>query len=421
MYGLLGKTLGHSFSKIIHETMTPSMDYHLYETSDLKNFFRARPFKAINVTHPYKEACMPFLDALDKTAKEAGVVNTIIDEEGKLVGYNTDYLALKQLIQNSFPSKRNTRVGIIGNGATSKSITKALLALGYAKPHIFARHPKKDEHALEGIEEFSSIEVLIQATPVGMFPNNDQTFAFSLESFPNLNLVFDLIYNPLKTHLLLEAEDLGIQAINGLEMLVEQARESQKRFFKDYTPMAKEDLLDTLRRKITNLVLIGLPFSGKSHFGRLLKERLDKPLVDIDQVVEDTENAPIHAIFQKKGEPYFRELEEAKVMDVAKRYGQIIVPGGGIVLSKVAMDALRQNGIIVFLDLSLDLIDEEMMRGRPLAESLDDLANLKKKRQPLYERYADFIISKDTWDEKTITARIEEALNEYFDSERTQS
>ncbi|MFW6298284.1 MAG: shikimate kinase [Bacillota bacterium] len=419
MYGLLGKTLGHSLSKIIHETMTPSMDYHLYETSDLKNFFRARPFKGLNVTHPYKEACIPFLDGLDETAKEAGVVNTIIDEEGKLIGYNTDYLALKQLIRNVFPSKRSTVCAIIGNGATSKSITKALMALGYAKPIIFARHPKKGEFALDQIEEHPSIEVLIQATPVGMFPNNDQKFAFSLETFPKLTLVFDLVYNPLKTHLLLEAEKLGIKAINGLEMLVEQARESQKRFFKGYTPIAKEELLYTLRKEITNVVLIGLPFSGKSHFGRLLKERLDKPLIDIDKAVEDSENAPIHAIFQKKGEPYFRDLEEAKVMEVAKRYGQIIVPGGGIVLSEAAMDALRQNSIIVFLDLSLELIDEDMMRGRPLAESLKDLEKLKKKRQPLYEKYADFIISKDTWDEKTITARIEEALDEYFDSKRT--
>ncbi|MFW6298763.1 MAG: shikimate kinase [Bacillota bacterium] len=421
MYGLLGKSLGHSLSKTIHETLTPSMDYHLYETSDLKNFFRARPFKAVNVTHPYKEACMPFLDGLDETAEEAGVVNTIIDEKGKLIGYNTDVLALKQLIRDYFPANRDTVVAVIGNGATSKSIKKALTSLGYAAPHIFARHPKTNEKRLETIEEHPSIEVLIQATPVGMYPDNDQRFGFSLEAFPDLKLVFDLIYNPLRTHLLLDAKRLGIKGINGLEMLVEQARESQKRFFKDHAPMPKDKLLEILRKKVTNLVLIGLPFSGKSHFGRLLKERLDKPLIDVDQAVEDSENAPIHAIFQKKGESYFRALEEAKVKEAAKRYGQVIVPGGGIVLSKAAMESLRQNSIIIFLDLSLDLIDETMMRGRPLAESLDDLKKLKAKRQPLYEKYADFIISKDTWDEETIIARIEEALDEYFNSKRSQS
>lgn len=421
MYGLLGKSLSHSLSKTIHETMTPSMDYHLYETDDLKNFFRARPFKAINVTHPYKEACVPFLDVLDETAKTIGVVNTIIDENGRLVGYNTDLLALKHLIRTYFPDDPGTKTAIIGNGATSKSIVKAMEALGYQTPSVYARNPNEGEFHLGDIEGNTAIEVIVHATPVGMYPDNEGALSFSLDSFMNLKLVFDLIYNPLRTNLLMKAEKLGVPVMNGLEMLVEQARESQKRFFRDYDPPSTHSIVNTIRRKITNVTLIGLPFSGKSHFGRLLKDRLDKPLIDIDQSIENAENAPVHAIFKKKGEAYFRKTEEAKVIEVAKRYGQIIIPGGGIIMNERAMRTLKQNSVIIFLDLNLNLIDEDVMKGRPLAKTPEALERLKEERQPLYEQYADHIIAKDTWDESTIMQRIEEALDEHFDPQRTQS
>lgn len=401
--------------------MTPSMDYHLYETDDLKNFFRARPFKGINVTHPYKEACVPFLDALDETARSIGVVNTIVDENGRLVGYNTDLLALKHLIQTYFPDDPTTLTAIIGNGATSKSIVKAMKGLGYETPRIYARNPNEGERHLNTIEEDTDIEVLVHATPVGMYPDNEGELSFSLENFKALRLVFDLIYNPLRTNLLLKAEKLGIPVLNGLEMLVEQARESQKRFFEAYEPRAKASVVNTIRRKITNVTLIGLPFSGKSHFGRLLKDRLDKPLIDIDQAIENSENTPIHAIFKKRGESYFRRVEEKKVIEVAKRYGQVITPGGGIIMNERAMRTLRQNSVIIFLDLNLNLIDEGVMKGRPLAQTPEALERLKKERQPLYKQYADYVIAKDTWDETVIMKRIEEALDEYFNPERTQS
>ena len=418
MYGLLGKSLSHSLSKTIHETMTPSMDYHLYETDDIKNFFRARPFKAINVTHPYKEACVPFLDVLDDTAKSIGVVNTIIDKGGKLVGYNTDLLALIQLVRRYFPGKKDTAIAIIGNGATSKSMSQAVTELGYVKPMVFARNPKEGEYPLAEIESYTDIEVIIHATPVGMYPDNEGELDFSLDVFESIKLVFDLIYNPLRTNLLLKAESLGIPVLNGLEMLIEQARESQKRFFENHSPVDRDALVNTIRKKLTNIALIGLPFSGKSHFGRILKERFDKPLIDIDKSIENTEKAPIQTIFQKKGERYFRALEKQKVMEAAKRYGQILAPGGGIIMNDLAMRTLKQNSVVIFLDLNLDLIKGETLQNRPLVTTLEDLNRLKETRQPLYRHYADYTISKDTWDEETIVQRIEEALDEYFNTQR---
>ncbi len=415
MYGLLGKSLSHSLSRVIHERLNDSITYNLYETEDLKAFFRARPFKAINVTHPYKEACIPYIDTLDASAEKIGAVNTIVDEDGILVGYNTDYKALRTLIANNFPEAKNKPVGIIGNGATSKTLNMALRDEGYSNLFVFARHPEVQEYPLSQITQHSSLSVLINATPVGMYPNNEESFAFSLRSFENLELVFDLVYNPLKTNLLLEAEARKVRYINGLSMLLRQAIYAQELFFNTPLEAAYETHFSTLEKDLYNIVFIGLPFSGKSHYGRLMAKSMDKPFIDIDQSIERKERSKIETIFKTKGEPYFRALEVNKVLDIAKRHGQVIAPGGGIVLSDKAMHALKQNSLIIFLDLDLTLLKEKSLENRPLIQDMNDLKALKAKRQTLYESHATLTIHKNTMDETIIARRIKEAINDYLD------
>ncbi|MGM0436092.1 MAG: shikimate kinase [Bacillota bacterium] len=415
MYGLLGKSLKHSLSKAIHERLNPSITYNLYETDDLKAFFRARPFVAINVTNPYKEACMPYLDKLDESAQKIGAVNTIVDKDGVLVGYNTDYDALRAIIASRFPNDKKSLIAIIGNGATQKTLVTALKDEGYRHLRTFARNPETDQYALKDIDHHSDLDVLINATPVGMYPNNEQSFDFSLEAFDALKLVFDLIYNPLKTNLLLEAEQMNIEYINGLSMLLKQAMKAQEFFFDRPLNIDYSSFLKTLEKDLYNIVFIGLPFSGKSHYGRLFASSMDKPFIDIDQSIERQERSKIATIFKAKGEAYFRQLEAHKVLDIARRHSQVIAPGGGIILSEKAMRALKQNSLIIFLDLDLTLLEESTLENRPLVQDMSDLIALKKNRQSLYERCATLTIRKDTWDETVIKNRIEDAINEYLD------
>jgi len=415
MYGLLGKTLKHSLSQVIHERLNPSITYNLYETDDLKAFFRARPFVAINVTNPYKEACIPYLDRLDDSAKKIGAVNTVVDKDGDLVGYNTDYDALRSIISSRFPDNFESLIGIVGNGATQKTLLTALEDEGYKNILVFARNTERDQKNLQDIETFKTIDVLVNATPVGMYPNNQQTLDFSLNAFDDLKLVFDLIYNPLKTNLLLEADDMNIEYINGLSMLVKQAMKAQEIFFDRPLTTDYKTFLNTLEKTLYNIVFLGLPFSGKSHYGRLFSSIMEKPFIDIDQSIERHERLKIDTIFKSKGEAYFRQLEEDKVLEIAKGHSQIISPGGGIILSQKAMQALSQNSLIILLDLDLSILDKNVLKNRPLVQSMDDLHALKLKRQPLYEKYATLTIKKDTWDEEIIKKRIEEAIHEYLD------
>ena len=414
MYGLLGKSLKHSLSKKIHERLNKTITYNLYETDDLKAFFRARPFKAINVTNPYKEACLPYIDRLDASAKAIGAVNTIVDEDGLLIGYNTDYKALRTVIAKHFPADTSTFVGIVGNGATSKTLLKALHDDGYVNVMVFARHPSVNEESLSAIETYTSLRVLINATPLGMYPNTEQSFDFSLDIFKQLTLVFDLIYNPLKTNLLLEAKKENIPYINGLPMLVKQAMFAQEIFFATSFEKVYERFYKSLEIELYNIVFIGLPFSGKSHYGRLLSTLYDKPFIDIDQSIERQEHAKIETLFTTQGEAYFRALEEKKVLSIAKRHAQVVAPGGGIIQSASAMHALMHNSLIIFLDLDLSILSPENLRNRPLIQNINDLKSLQAKRQPLYETYASITIRKDTWDEAVIINRIKEAIDDYF-------
>ncbi len=411
MYGLLGKKLAHSFSVYIHEALSPSMHYQLYETDDVAAFLKSAPFKGLNVTIPYKQAVIDHLDTVDESVTITGVVNTIVKKDNKLHGYNTDYMALKNLVETHYPKNINARITILGNGATARSLLSVFKQKNYQNITICARNPKAGEHSLDAIPE--DTQVLINATPVGMFPDVDGAFDIDFTPLNSLKLVHDLVYNPFNTRLIIAAKDHGIKTMNGLELLFTQAFYAQQHF--GLSPKTDiHQLLNTFLKQFMNIVFIGLPFSGKSHYGRRLAKQSDKPFIDIDTLIEDRTGTSIKHLFMYKGEPYFREVEQTLVKEVARQHRQIIAPGGGVVLDHDTMVALKQNAFVIYLEMNDALIDNLTLKNRPLIKSKDDWHRLKQKREKLYKHYADTIIIKDTMDDAVILKKIEEALNAYF-------
>ena len=412
MYGLLGKTLSHSFSSEIHKVLNPSLSYELYETNDIESFIRNVAFEGLNVTNPYKKDMLSLLDELDESSAKTGVVNTVKKEGHQLKGFNTDYLALKTLMNLSFQNRTNQSVGILGNGATMRSVKQALRDLNYQNITVYARHPDPGEHPLSELSDRH--EILINATPVGMFPHNHDTMAEEIQNFQHLDIAMDLIYNPLKTNFLLNAQSAGAKVFNGLPLLFLQAAYAQNIWLDRPIPKDWQSEVDAFESELKNIVLIGLPFSGKSHYGYLLERHMNKKYIDIDRLIEAKANTKIETIFQTMGEEKFRGFEHDITIKKAKQHRQIIATGGGIVQNKTAMQSLKQNGLIVWLDVASNLVEKKKLSNRPLIKTLADWKALKKRRQEAYQDYADIIIEKDTEDEAIILERLKEVLHGYF-------
>lgn len=416
MYGLLGKTLTHSFSKDIHESFT-NVPYHLLESDDLSTFFASTPFLGLNVTIPYKQAVIPYLDSLSEEAAALQTVNTIVRKEGKLHGYNTDYAGLAHLLSTNGIDVSNQVVLILGNGSTSRTIQY------YCRQHsarsiiVAARHPNDGEYHMSDHSHYKDASIVFNATPVGMFPNNDDFLPVSLEAMPRLRSVIDVIYNPLRSTLLQAAESLGKQAVNGLGMLIVQAVKAIELF---HGISVSEDRIHTYHRALlkrrTNLVLIGMPMSGKSHYARLLAERYGKTLVELDAEIERRVGQSIPDLFATIGESGFRSLEAELVQETATGFHQVISCGGGVVLNADNVRRLKHNGLILFLDMPLAMLQECNPRHRPLLKQPGALKRLFEERYPIYQSCADFIIPKTSYDEVEILANIEVTLHEYFDS-----
>lgn len=420
MYGLLGKTLKHSMSKHIHEYIHP-MDYRLIEIDDLDPFFKARKFKGINVTIPYKKAVIPYCDALDDSVVKTGVVNTIINTNGFLKAYNTDYLALKNIIEAQFPPPKDADIAIIGNGATTQSLYTALSALEYSKITVYARTPKtKEEQSFDQIKP--SHTVLINTTPIGMYPNNHMSFPIDLALLPHLDFVFDVVYNPLKTSLILAAEARNIKTLSGLSMLITQAHYANQYFFHThYNKTLIEETYKYIYKMMMNITLIGLPFSGKTTYGKLLGNRYNKTFIDIDDAIIKDANMPITDIFKVHGEAYFRSRELAKTTAISKDLNQIISTGGGVVLNPENITSLKQTSVIVYLDLAQHLMKTIRFHSRPHVQSYEALLDLKTERHELYKNAADITIYKDTLIRKVIMNRLEVKINEYINYQWTKS
>ena len=385
-YGLIGEKLGHSFSKPIHEKIA-GYTYEIKEIArgDLDAFMKAKEFCGINVTIPYKADVIPYLDYIDPVAEKIGAVNTIVNKDGKLYGYNTDFGGLKMLIEKCGFDYEGKKVIIAGTGGTSKTANAVAHALGAAT----VLHVGRPEDAgYEGVNYenvytlHGDADYIINTTPLGMYPNCD---AYSLEvsKFNNLKGLTDVVYNPLRTRLSQKAEECGVKSACGLYMLVCQAVLACEKFTgKEFnTEKVATEIFAEIVSEKQNIVLIGMPGSGKSTIGKALSEKTGKTFIDTDDMIV-SEYGVISDIFKEKGEEYFRDIETQKVKQAAKMNGMIIATGGGAVLKKENVDALRQNGIIVFLNRPIeDIVPTD---DRPLSS---DLASLKKRFEERYDIY----------------------------------
>lgn len=390
MYGLIGEKLGHSFSKEIHEQLADYAYQLIPLTRDeFPRFMAEKNFDGINVTIPYKEEVIPFLDELDASAEKIGAVNTIVNRDGKLIGYNTDFDGLMYLLEMNDIDITGKTVMILGTGGTSKTITAVCRELGAKQVYKVSRGGGM-YFTYEQAEELDDVQVIFNASPRGMYPDN-YAKPFNTTYLPRLEAVVDVIYNPLNTNLVLMALAQNLNTVGGLEMLVAQAKRAAEIFTGKEIPDSKNgEIYLNLCKKLQNIVFIGMPCSGKSTVGQLLAERLGKPFVDIDAEIEKAADKSIPDIFAQDGEAEFRRLETATLRKFAAANGQIIATGGGIVKDMQNIQALQQNGILFFLDRDIDKLENS--GGRPLAKNKEDLEKLREERYHIYDRYCDYKI-----------------------------
>jgi shikimate dehydrogenase len=392
-YGCIAEHLSHSFSALIHAELA-DYTYELHELApcEVESFMLARDFRAINVTIPYKQTVIPYLDEVDEIARRIGAVNTIVNRDGRLYGYNTDFAGMCALIAHAGLDLSGKKVAILGTGGTSRTARAVAAHLGAAQILTVSRR------AGEGVIDYatltaahSDVQILINTTPVGMYPDIDG-IPVEPEGFTALCGVIDAVYNPLSTALVSRARAMGIPAEGGLYMLVAQAAYAVEHFLGTAVPKERIDgvYLNILRQK-RNVVLIGMPGCGKSTLGRMLAERLGMAFVDSDEAIVRRDGRPIPEIFAADGEAAFRNLEtEAIREEIAPRGGCVIATGGGAILRRENVFRLKQNGILIFLDRPLDQI--AATGDRPLSRDRGMLEARYRERYPQYCACADVIL-----------------------------
>lgn len=401
-YGLLGEKLGHSFSPQIHEALA-GYDYRLYPAppDEVEDLFRRREFKGLNVTIPYKQTVIPLCDQVDPRAASIGAVNTVVNRGGKLTGYNTDIDGLIYLAKRTGVDMAGKKVVVLGSGGTSHTACAAARELGAKEVVVISR---KGEDNYENISRHAGAGVLINTTPVGMYPNCGSA-AVSLDIFPHLTGVLDVVYNPLRTALVMDAETRGIPCSCGLPMLVAQAKRAAELFTGEMIPDSRlETVISSLTAQVRNIVLIGMPGCGKSTVGRNLARVLGKEFIDVDQVITERAGKPIPEIFAQEGEEAFRTLESRITREAGARTGCVISTGGGVVTRNENYAPLHQNGVIVHLVRDIGLLPKD---GRPVSQSTD-LHELWAKRAPLYRKFADLETANNRSVENTVEHIIKE-------------
>ena len=393
-YGLIGEKLGHSFSREIHNLFA-NYTYELREIpgDELDSFMKARSFKGINVTIPYKESVIPYLDEINEAAKAIGAVNTIVNHDGKLVGYNTDFYGMRELLIKSSIDIENRFVAVLGTGGTSKTACAVAKSLGASHVVRVSRNPHSDGDInydeLKAIK--SKIQIIINTTPVGMYPNVNCA-PVDITGFSTLEGVADAIYNPLRSELISDARSRGIRATGGLYMLVAQAARAAELFTGDCNMTQKgETVYRSLLERKQNIVLIGMPGSGKSTLGRMFAKKNGKTFYDSDAEIEKQTGMSIPEYFSKYGEDSFRAAETDVIKRLSLLGGVVIATGGGVVTRSENIELLRKNGIIVYLDRPIS--DIKITSDRPLARNVDDLKNKYDERHELYEKSADVTVA----------------------------
>ncbi|MBQ3573592.1 MAG: shikimate dehydrogenase [Clostridia bacterium] len=407
-YGLIGEKLGHSFSKSVHSLLA-DYEYELKGISRDKfhEFMAERDFLAINVTIPYKQMVIPYLHFIDENARNIGAVNTIVNKDGKLYGYNTDLYGMQSLLHHAKIDLKGKKVAILGTGGTSK--TAGVVARTVSASEIITVSRNKREGVIDYDELYKNhtdTDVIINTTPLGMYPDI-YSKAVDLGRFNNLLGVIDAVYNPLRTPLIMEALRRGIPAEGGLYMLVAQAVRASEIFLDTrYEDSKLEWIYRKIKREKENIVLIGMPASGKSTVGRLIAEKCGRPFIDTDALIEERAGISISEIFESMGEEKFRELECETVREVSKETGNIIATGGGVPLRKENTDALCANGKIYFIDRPLEaLLPTE---DRPLASTKAAITKRYNERYDIYKASADVQIDAGFDAETVVSAILED-------------
>ena len=416
-YGLIGSKLGHSYSKTIHEMLC---GYHydlcpLPTEEDARAFLKRRAFKAINVTIPYKKLVMEYCSYIDPRAKAIGAVNTVVNKNGLLYGYNTDYMGFAHLCEAHGVDFTGKTVLILGTGGTHNTTSAVARDKGAAKILTVSRHPDPEKGELSYQEAVSSgAQIVINTTPAGMYPNVG-VCNLDVAAMPGLEAVLDVVYNPDKTELILCAEEAGVPvAVGGLEMLVAQAVYAAEYFLSRKFPDAPAEInqiTNTLRRDTLNIALIGMPSSGKTTIGRALAKELGKTFIDLDEEIVKANGKSIPDIFAEEGEDGFRKKETERVERFSKEGHQLLSCGGGVIKRPENLRALRQNGVILFLDRPLESL--VVGGGRPLSSSTDALRAMEAERRPLYLAAADAVVPNQTTVADAVNAAME-ALDEIF-------
>ena len=382
-YGLLGERLGHSFSPQIHRDLA-GYDYQLLPTPPeaVEGLFARRAFQGLNVTIPYKRTVMPLCDEIDPRAAAIGAVNTVVNQNGRLTGYNTDIDGFLYMARRAGVDMAGKKVVILGSGGTSRTTRAAAGELGAREIVTVSRH---GEDNYQNLSRHADAQVLVNTTPVGMYPNWGQS-PVSLESFPALEGVLDVVYNPLRTALLLQAEERGLPRSCGLPMLVAQAKRAAELFTgQNIDDSRAEAVLHGLRGQLTNIVLIGMPGCGKTTVGRALAGKLGRTFVDLDEEIVRRAGTSIPEIFAREGEAGFRERESALVREFGERTGLVVSTGGGVVTRRENYIPLKQNGLLLHLRRDPASLPTD---GRPLSQATAP-EELWRRRAPLYAAFAD--------------------------------
>ena len=401
--GLLGRKLGHSYSPQIHRELS-CYEYKLYEKEpeELEAFLKSGTFDGLNVTIPYKKAVMAYLDEISPEAAAIGSVNTIVNRGGKLTGYNTDAFGFSWLLQKSGVEAAGRKALVFGSGGASVTVCHVLKSLGADPVVVISR---TGENNYENLDRHLDAKLLINATPLGMYPNNGES-PVDLTRFSALDGVLDVVYNPARTALMLQAEQLGIPHASGLSMLVAQAKKACEYFTGNPVPDAEIDRIERLlSRQMENIILIGMPGCGKSSVGKALAAALNRPFLDADEEIVRRAGCSIPEIFAAQAEAGFRRAESAVLADLGKQSGIVLATGGGCVTRPENYPSLHQNGCIVWLTRDLSLLPTD---GRPMSQA-NPLEALWETRKALYEQFSDVKISNDRTISECVNA-IEEAL-----------
>ncbi len=395
-FGLLGRHLGHSFSPRIH-SMLGSYPYSLFEIepNDLERFITSGEYSGLNVTMPYKKSVIPYLDRLTPEAKKLGAVNTILRQtDGSLLGHNTDYFGFRSMLHRCKINVSGKKVLVLGSGGASNTVSAVLDTEG-ANVVIISR---SGNNHYGNLDQHKDAAIIVNTTPVGMYPETGVS-PISLDLFPHLEAVLDVIYNPFKTRLLIEAEKRGLITENGLWMLIAQAKEAAECFTgKAISDAVISQIYSRLTSELKNIIFIGMPGCGKTTIATHVAAALGMPMVDLDAAVINLAGKSIPEIFSEDGEEKFRKLETAVLEKYGKESGIVIATGGGSVTQPKNYFHLHQNGKIIWLTRALSKLPTD---GRPLSQA-NKMEDMYAVRKPMYEYFSDYIVSNDRSIEETV-------------------